>query len=59
MTPQQALQVGIERLVHNTAEQYGLSYDRAIFLLESQLQDLKRRGPTPTDPPVVSMEKAA
>lgn len=57
MTPAQRLQVGIERLVNNLAIEQGLSRDRAIFLLESQLQDLKRRPPTPPESPIAEAPK--
>ena len=55
------LKTGIERLVKNLAIEHNISLDRAIFLVESVLQDLKRPMPTPPEPPAgeISMQKAA
>lgn len=47
------LRKAIERLVNNVAVANGISRDRAIFAIESVLQDLKRQPPTPPEPPVV------
>ncbi len=61
MVNEPGLKTGIERLVNNLAIEHGISRDRAIFLVESVLQDLKRKPPAPPEPPVVSvqLQKAA
>lgn len=49
MTP--GLKTGIERLIHNLAVEHRVSRDRAIFLVECVLGDLKRTPPAPPEPP--------
>lgn len=48
--------VGIERLVTNTAIEYKLSREQAIAKIEWVLSDLKRKPPGAPTPPVGEVE---
>lgn len=64
-SPEELMEMGVERMVRNLAMDRGWSLDRAVFAVECVLQDLKRQQPTPPEPPVlngwtrISLEKAA
>ena len=59
LTPSQRLTVGIGRMVNNLAIERGISVERAIFMIECALQDLKRKPPVPPQPPAGEVDRKA
>lgn len=59
MTPAEKLSFALERLVHNVAIERGISRERAIFLIECGLAEMKRRNPPPPTPPAAELETRA
>lgn len=57
-TPGQRLTIGVGRLVNNLAIERGWSIERAIFALECELGELKRKPPSPPTPPVLEAKAA-